>query len=278
MERTLNRWMTVLFALLAPLLVVASPSSGTVSAIEPVDEIVAYVVEGTGNGHGRGLSQWGAYGWAVEEGKDWQWILDHYYGGTYLGDNDSNPRIRVRLTDFDGASWMGVISSSSSASWSAGDVSGSGASAIKVVEVAANQFDVSIGIGVACPGTSTLVVPDGPVSRGSSNEIAVRQIQTFLTAFGWDPKGVDGDFGPLTELAVEAFQDDEELDIDGIWKPDDATRAREIIAASTSTIGWDKPIRVSGPVVVTSSVDESTSSPGDVLGLCSGSGSVTHYR
>ena len=78
--------MTVLFALLAPLLVVASPSSGTVSAIEPVDEIVAYVVEGTGNGHGRGLSQWGAYGWAVERGKDWQWILDHYCAGTYLGD------------------------------------------------------------------------------------------------------------------------------------------------------------------------------------------------
>ena len=159
-ERTLNRWMTVLFALLAPLLVVASPSSGTVSAIEPVDEIVAYVVEGTGNGHGRGLSQWGAYGWAVEQGKDWQWILDHYYGGTYLGDIDSNQRIRVRLTDFDGASWMGVISSSSSASWSAGDGSGSGAPAIKVVEVAPNQFDVSIGNGVACPGTSTLVVPD----------------------------------------------------------------------------------------------------------------------
>ena len=141
-ERTLNRWMTVLFALLAPLLVVASPSSGTVSAIEPVDEIVAYVVEGTGNGHGRGLSQWGAYGWAVEQGKDWQWILDHYYDGTYLGDIDANQRIRVRLTDFDGASWMGVISETATATWSTSSTAGGSYGALKIVETSANMFQI----------------------------------------------------------------------------------------------------------------------------------------
>ena len=270
--------MAALGALCASSVSMLTASGGAVSAIEPVDEIVAYVAEGTGNGHGRGLSQWGAYGWAVEQGKDWEWILDHYYGGTYLGEIDTNQRIRVRLTDFDGASWMGIISSTSTASWSAGDSSGSGAPAIKVVEVAANQFDISIGDGVACPGSSTLVVPDGPIEQGSTDSSAVREIQTFLTAFGWDPGGIDGDFGPLTESAVRAFQTAKGLDVDGIWNPVDATRAREIIAASISTIGWGEPIRVSGPVVVSSSVDESTSSPGDVLGLCSGSGAVTHYR
>ena len=50
------------------------------------NEIVAVVIDGVGNGHGRGLSQWGSYGWAVNYGKDWQWILDHYYGGTTMGD------------------------------------------------------------------------------------------------------------------------------------------------------------------------------------------------
>ncbi|MGA1219332.1 MAG: hypothetical protein ACO3XP_01690, partial [Ilumatobacteraceae bacterium] len=95
MERALKLWMALLVALLAPLLVIATPNSGTVSAIDSIDEIVAYVVEGTGNGHGRGLSQWGAYGWAVEQGKNWEWILDHYYGGTYLGNIDANQRIRV---------------------------------------------------------------------------------------------------------------------------------------------------------------------------------------
>ena len=97
-----------------------SSSHGAVSAVEPVDEIVAYVVEGTGNSHGCGLSQWGAYGWAVEHGWDWEQILDQYYGGTEMGDIALNQRIRVRLTDFDGAVWMGVISASSSASCEGG--------------------------------------------------------------------------------------------------------------------------------------------------------------
>ncbi len=44
------------------------------------------VVDGVGNGHGRGLSQWGSYGWAVNYGWDWTQILDHYYGGTTMGD------------------------------------------------------------------------------------------------------------------------------------------------------------------------------------------------
>ena len=100
-------WHVVLFSLFASLVASISNGHGVVSAVEPVDEIVAYVVEGTGNGHGRGLSQWGAYGWAVEHGWDWEQILDHYYGGTEMGDIALNQRIRVRLTDFDSSSWMG---------------------------------------------------------------------------------------------------------------------------------------------------------------------------
>ena len=280
-ERTLNHWMVVLLALLAPLLVVALPSNGTVSGIEPVDEIVAYVVEGTGNGHGRGLSQWGAYGWAVEHGKDWEWILDHYYGGTEMGDIELNQRIRVRLTDFDGAAWLGVISESASAAWQAGNRSGSGASAIKVVEVGVDRFDVFEANEVACPSVSMLTVPDGPVAKGSEDESAVRQIQIFLTAFGWDPEGIDGKFGPQTEAAVRAFQidNDDALDEDGIWKPQDAQRALEIIAASVSAVEWEPVAEsVKGPVVIATSVDESSAEPESLLGLCSGSGSVTHYR
>ncbi|MGB1785839.1 MAG: hypothetical protein ACPHK6_11020, partial [Ilumatobacteraceae bacterium] len=158
MKRAHISWHVVLFSLFASLVASISNRHGVVSAVEPVDEIVAYVVEGTGNGHGRGLSQWGAYGWAVEHGWDWEQILDHYYGGTEMGDIALDQRIRVRLTDFDGSSWMGVTSTSSSASWSADGQSGSGASAIKVVEVSGNRFDVFVGSAVGCPGTSTLTV------------------------------------------------------------------------------------------------------------------------
>lgn len=40
---------------------------------------------GHGYGHGIGLGQWGAYGYAVDQGWTWQMILDHYYGGTTSG-------------------------------------------------------------------------------------------------------------------------------------------------------------------------------------------------
>ena len=68
-----------------------------------VGDIVAVVIEGTGNGHGRGLSQWGAYGYAVDHGWDWRQILEHYYGGTRAGTITGGSRIEVRLLAGDGA-------------------------------------------------------------------------------------------------------------------------------------------------------------------------------
>ena len=40
------------------------------------------VVDGRGWGHGVGLSQYGAYGYALREGRDARFILAHYYTGT----------------------------------------------------------------------------------------------------------------------------------------------------------------------------------------------------
>ena len=57
---------------------------------------LAIVIEGQGNGHGRGLSQYGAVGWSTIYGKDWTWILDHYYGGTSMGTVPAGTRMSVR--------------------------------------------------------------------------------------------------------------------------------------------------------------------------------------
>ena len=51
---------------------------------------------GRGWGHGVGLSQWGAYGYAVDFGWSAGQILDHYYGNTVAGTTD-NPSIAVRM-------------------------------------------------------------------------------------------------------------------------------------------------------------------------------------
>ncbi|WP_324276179.1 hypothetical protein [Blastococcus brunescens] len=56
---------------------------------------------GHGFGHGRGLSQWGAYGYATRSGWSHQEILGHYYGGTTPSDI-GDPQISVVLTWLDG--------------------------------------------------------------------------------------------------------------------------------------------------------------------------------
>ena len=56
---------------------------------------------GHGFGHGEGMGQWGAYGYATTYGWSWQQILGHYYGGTTLGSTDPNQYVSVRLQALD---------------------------------------------------------------------------------------------------------------------------------------------------------------------------------
>ncbi len=57
---------------------------------------VTFLVQGKGWGHGRGMGQWGALGYALQGWTSSQ-ILDHYYGGTTMGTIDPNGELRVRL-------------------------------------------------------------------------------------------------------------------------------------------------------------------------------------
>ena len=57
-------------------------------------------LDGHGNGHGIGMSQWGALGYAVDDGWDAERILAHYYGGTVAGTVDSGD-VSVRLVALD---------------------------------------------------------------------------------------------------------------------------------------------------------------------------------
>lgn len=55
------------------------------------------VVTGRGWGHGVGMSQWGAYGYALH-GWNYKQILAHYYPGTELGQG-GDPHVRVLLAE-----------------------------------------------------------------------------------------------------------------------------------------------------------------------------------
>jgi peptidoglycan hydrolase-like protein with peptidoglycan-binding domain len=52
------------------------------------------------------------------------------------------------------------------------------------------------------------------------NGADAKAVQTALLAAGYDPKGVDGSFGPNTEAAIKAYQAKNGLEVDGIVGPE----------------------------------------------------------
>ena len=76
----------------------ASLTANTSSTIAPKRVVV---LTGRGFGHGRGLGQWGAYGYAKDLGWNYRRILDHYYGGTVAGQVSPRSAIGVRLIGLD---------------------------------------------------------------------------------------------------------------------------------------------------------------------------------
>ncbi len=259
---------------------VATPfDAPIVSAQTP---IVSVVVDGTGNGHGRGMSQWGAYGWAVDRGWNWAQILDHYYGGTAMGDVDTSGTIDVQLKALDGAPTVGVVSYVG-----AGNVQWAGivAASMYATEVGANTFQVYAAPTVACPSVTSLTVPDGPIGQGSADSAGVTQIQIFLNTF--QPPGgiaVDGSFGNQTATRLAAWQTAQALPVGPLWDADDAARARELIAAGTPTAAWALIGTAFGPIEFTTDngpvngARMTTGAATSALGVCDRNGRVTHYR
>jgi stage II sporulation protein D len=72
---------------LLALLLAAAPRAGAA---------VSWVVHGRGFGHGVGMSAYGAYGYALH-GKNYRFILAHYYSGTTIGTLDGPRVVRVLL-------------------------------------------------------------------------------------------------------------------------------------------------------------------------------------
>lgn len=72
---------------LVAVLIAASVVTIPTGAAQANDHLAPDVItiEGRGWGHGRGLSQWGSLGYAVDHGWTSAQILDHYYGGTTAG-------------------------------------------------------------------------------------------------------------------------------------------------------------------------------------------------
>lgn len=61
--------------------------------------------------------------------------------------------------------------------------------------------------------------PSKPTLRRGDNNEEVKTLQKTLKKLGFDPNGIDGKFGPGTEAAVIGFQNERDLDPDGVCGP-----------------------------------------------------------
>ncbi|TFV85691.1 SpoIID/LytB domain-containing protein [Blastococcus sp. CT_GayMR20] len=100
---------------------------------------------GRGFGHGRGLSQWGAYGYAVDHSWSYQSILDRYYGGTTLAGDAGNPAVSVELLGQKGKETVLTGSGLTLNGY------GIGAPAMLVRGIARNTFEVYVASTCAGP-------------------------------------------------------------------------------------------------------------------------------
>src|SRR5512133_458078 len=92
--------------LLAVSLAGSTPGATRPSAQKALPGSPTFVISGRGWGHGVGMAQWGAYGFA-QQGASYEDILAHYYRGTTLG---PAPVSRVRVFLAEGRSRLTVAS------------------------------------------------------------------------------------------------------------------------------------------------------------------------
>jgi stage II sporulation protein D len=71
-----------------------------------------FTIRGAGFGHGVGMSQYGAYGYALH-GVTYDAILRHYYTGTALGSTDTSAIVRVLLQSSGSATFSGGVQAGS---------------------------------------------------------------------------------------------------------------------------------------------------------------------
>lgn len=147
---------TALAALLAPILAFAAAAPAAPAAGQTAPATVTDVeVTGHGWGHGRGMGQFGAYGYAKDHGWSWQQITDHFYGGTTLG-AVPNSDLDVLLKAYGTGPTIAFLEVGTLATTLDAQLAGgptAGRKAVRITRVGDNSWRLEEGTGCGGPWT-----------------------------------------------------------------------------------------------------------------------------
>ncbi|MDP1826960.1 MAG: peptidoglycan-binding protein [Archangium sp.] len=98
--------------------------------------------------------------------------------------------------------------------------------------------------GASGPAPAPAPAAGSPTLRFGARGEAVRGLQQRLSQLGFDPRGVDGVFGPGTQAAVRSFQASRGLGVDGIVGPQTwgALRTGDVFTPPPSSGGVSRPV------------------------------------
>lgn len=154
--RTLRRAVIATLALVLGVAVL--PLAAAPAGADLPDQLV---FDGRGYGHGRGLSQYGAQGYAKDHGWSSAQILAHYYGGTTAGrwqDAASRPinpdAVRIRLRGSEGRDFRTTVTNGTLAVTGLGSVQlPAGTKALHITRKDGTSFDVYAATKTTCTST-----------------------------------------------------------------------------------------------------------------------------
>ncbi len=104
-----------------------------------------------------------------------------------------------------------------------------GASTRAALETRHVADSVASDTGTATESSSTSTTATSGILRNGSRGADVQRVQELLSTAGYAPGPTDGIFGPKTELAVLAFQDEHGLRVDGLVGPSTRRGTRVLI-------------------------------------------------
>ncbi len=193
----------------------SSSSSTTAATTTTVAMMRSLEIVGHGYGHGRGLGQWGALGYATDQAWTYNRVLNYFYGGTAGGKVSPQSAVGVRLTGLDdriltvfhpsGRLWMAIGTSGlmpPSAGAPGADASTTTSStpgAAPVPVPVATGTSIATGATTSTPVTGVGNAPAGPgaVATVALNAPAAVRIQ-LVSAGRFSVSDGPGCAGPWT--------------------------------------------------------------------------------